>query len=120
MKLSCQPYVYYICKQYAAARACSAQNSPTFLGRLWLDAVKDNVGYVSICSLHNEELTVKIDWKKIELTPVYTATPPVAASLLQACCLAVIQPISGCVRIACSGSTMITSLLRVVNRLDSS
>ena len=25
----------YICKQYAAARACSAQNFPTFLGRLW-------------------------------------------------------------------------------------
>ena len=26
MKLSCQPYVYYICKQYAAAGACSARN----------------------------------------------------------------------------------------------
>ena len=26
VKLSCQPYVYYICKQYAAARACSARN----------------------------------------------------------------------------------------------
>ena len=34
VKLSCQPYVYYICKQYAAARACSAQNFPTFSGRL--------------------------------------------------------------------------------------
>ena len=28
-------YVYYIRKQYAAARACRAQNFPTFLGRLW-------------------------------------------------------------------------------------
>ena len=35
VKLSCQPYVYYICKQYAAARPCSARNFPTFLGRLW-------------------------------------------------------------------------------------
>ena len=26
MKLSCQPNVYYICKQYAAAGACSARN----------------------------------------------------------------------------------------------
>ena len=26
MKLSCQPYVYYIYKQYAAAGACSARN----------------------------------------------------------------------------------------------
>ena len=34
-------------------------------------------------------------------------------------CLAVIKPISGCVRIACSG-LMITSLLRVVNRLAAS
>ena len=40
-----------------------------------------------------------------------------AASLLQACCLVVIKPISGCVHIACSG-LMITSLLQVVNRLD--
>ena len=43
----------------------------------------------------------------------------VAASLLQACYLAVIKPLSGCVRIACSG-LMITSLLQVVNRLDAS
>ena len=28
VKLSCQPYVYYICKQYAAAGACSARNLP--------------------------------------------------------------------------------------------
>ena len=43
-----------------------------------------------------------------------------AASLLQqACCLVVIKPMSGCVRIACSG-LMITSLLQVVNRLDAS
>ena len=28
-------FTYYISKQYAAARACSAQNFPTFLGRLW-------------------------------------------------------------------------------------
>ena len=41
----------------------------------------------------------------------------VAASLLKACCLAIIKPISGCVHIACSG-LMITSLLQVVNRLD--
>ena len=34
VKLSCQPYVYYICKQYAAARPCSARNFQTFLGRL--------------------------------------------------------------------------------------
>ena len=34
VKLSCQPYLYYICKQYAAARTCSARNFPTFLGRL--------------------------------------------------------------------------------------
>ena len=26
VKLSCQPYVYYIYKQYAAAGACSARN----------------------------------------------------------------------------------------------
>ena len=26
VKLSCQPYVYYICKHNAAARACSARN----------------------------------------------------------------------------------------------
>ena len=44
---------------------------------------------------------------------------PVAASLLQACYLAVIKPVSGCVRIACSG-LMITRLLQVVNRLDAS
>ena len=43
----------------------------------------------------------------------------VTASLLQACYLAVIKPISGCVHIACSG-LMITSLLQVVNRLDAS
>ena len=43
----------------------------------------------------------------------------VAASLLQACLLTVIKPISGCVRIACSG-WMITSLLQVVNRLAAS
>ena len=41
------------------------------------------------------------------------------ASLLQACCLVVIKPMSGCVRIACSG-LMITNLLQVVNRLDAS
>ena len=28
--------VNYICKQYAAARACGARNYQTFLGRLWL------------------------------------------------------------------------------------
>ena len=33
VKLNCQPYVYYKCKQYAAARACSTRNFPTFLGR---------------------------------------------------------------------------------------
>ena len=43
----------------------------------------------------------------------------VAEGLLQACCLAVIKPISGCVRISCFG-LMITSLLQVVNRLDAS
>ena len=32
VKLSCLPYVYYICKQYVAARA---RNFQTFLGRLW-------------------------------------------------------------------------------------
>ena len=42
-----------------------------------------------------------------------------AASLLPACYLAVIKSISGCVRIACSGF-MITSLLQVVNKLDTS
>ena len=47
----------------------------------------------------------------------YTArNAQVAASLLQACYHAVIKPISGCVRIACSG-LMITSLLQAVNRL---
>ena len=40
----------------------------------------------------------------------------VAASLLQACYLAVIKPISGCVRIACS-DLMTTSLLQVVKKL---
>ena len=50
----------------------------------------------------------------------YTArNAQVAASLLQACHLAVIKLISGCVRIACFG-LMITSLLQVVNRLDAS
>ena len=43
----------------------------------------------------------------------------VPASLLQDCYLAVIKPISGCVRIACS-NLMITSLLQVVSRLDES
>ena len=43
----------------------------------------------------------------------------VASSLLQACYLAVIKPISGCVHIACFG-LVITSLLQVVNRLDAS
>ena len=43
----------------------------------------------------------------------------VVASLLQACYLAVIKPITGCAHIACSG-LMITSLLQVVNRLDAS
>ena len=48
----------------------------------------------------------------------YTArNAEVASHLLQACYLAVIKPISGCVRIACSGWT-ITGLLQVVNRLD--
>ena len=51
---------------------------------------------------------------------LYTArNAQVAASLLQACYLAVIKPISGYVHIACSG-LMITSLLQVVNRLDAS
>ena len=37
------------------------------------------------------------------LLPPYTArNAQAAASHLQACCLAVIKPISGCVRIACS------------------
>ena len=27
--------MYIICKQYGTARACSARNFPTFLGRLW-------------------------------------------------------------------------------------
>ena len=30
-------HVYYICKQCAAARACSARNFQTFLGRLWYE-----------------------------------------------------------------------------------
>ena len=50
---------------------------------------------------------------------MYTCTArnvDVAANLLQACCLAVIKPISECVCIACS-RLMITSLLQVVNRL---
>ena len=41
----------------------------------------------------------------------------VTASLLQACYDAVVEPILGCLHIACSG-LMITSLLQVVNRLD--
>ena len=44
------------------------------------------------------------------------------ASLLQACYLAVMKPISGCVRIACSGLRII-SLLQMVTeqaRLDAS
>ena len=48
---------------------------------------------------------------------LYTARhAQVEASLLQDCYLAVIKPISGCVRIACSG-LMITSLMQVVDRL---
>ena len=43
----------------------------------------------------------------------------VAPNLLLSCCLAVIKLISGCVRIASSG-LVITSLLRVVNRIDAS
>ena len=46
-------------------------------------------------------------------------SPEVPASLLQACYLALIRPISGCVNIACSG-LMITSLPQVVNRFDAS
>ena len=57
---------------------------------------------------------------KVICTQIYTARiAQVAASLLQACGFAVIKPISGCVRIACSG-LMITSLLQVVNRLNAS
>ena len=51
---------------------------------------------------------------------LYTARhAQVEAIVLQACYLAVIKPISGCVRITCFG-LMITSLLQVVNRLDAS
>ena len=47
-------------------------------------------------------------------------TQPETRKLQQVCCrLAIIKPISGCVRIACSG-LMTTSLLQVVNRLDAS
>ena len=39
-------YIIYIyVHQYAAARACSARNFPTFLGRLWLkhkDIIRNN------------------------------------------------------------------------------
>ena len=52
------------------------------------------------------------------LVPVVLHSQQVAAGLLQACCLAVIELISECVHIACSG-LMRTSLLQVVNRLDS-
>ena len=56
--------------------------------------------------------------EKIGKSLTYTArNAQVASRLLQACYLAVIKPISGCVRIACSGLT-ITGLLQVVNRLD--
>ena len=49
---------------------------------------------------------------------LYTAkNAQVAASLLLACYLVVVESISGCVRIACSG-LMTTRLLQVVNRLD--
>ena len=48
-----------------------------------------------------------------------TKNAQIAASLLQACYIAVIKLISGCVHIACSG-LVITSLLQVVNRLDAS
>ena len=40
-----------------------------------------------------------------------------ASNLLQACCVAVIKPISGFISIAFSG-LMITKLLQVVNRID--
>ena len=51
---------------------------------------------------------------------IYTGkNTQVTANLLQACYLAVVKQISGCVRIACS-SLMITRLLQVVNRLDAS
>ena len=42
MKMQDEHVLLYKCKQYAAAtqvpaaRACSARNFPTFLGRLWL------------------------------------------------------------------------------------
>ena len=61
------------------------------------------------------------DWKRrLNVKVAYAAkNAQVEASLLQACCLAVMKPISGCVRIAWSG-LMIASLLQVVNRLAAS
>ena len=76
-----------------------------------------------IQTLKNGKRSLRQGWFFHVETPKvisYTArNVQVAASLLQACYLAVIKPISGCVRIACSG-LMITSLLQVVNRLDAS
>ena len=56
----------------------------------------------------------------ISISVLYTTrNAKLASTLLQACYLAVIKSISGCVHIACSG-LMITSLLQVVNWLDAS
>ena len=55
-------------------------------------------------------------WRIFSKEPYTARNVQVAASLLQACCLAVIKPISGCVRIACSGllwCKLSTSLLQV-------
>ena len=48
-------HVYYICKQYAAARACSARNFPTFLGRLCF-----NLGLVYTACYERTELIIYV------------------------------------------------------------
>ena len=71
--------------------------------------------FLWIWSLH---VLIFISKELVQLTTSYRGRKAqVAASLLQACGLAVIKPISGCVDIDCSGLT-ITNLLQVVNRHD--
>ena len=63
-----------------------------------------------------KNLLILSDWREIAVA----RNAQVTASLLtKSCCLAVIKPIPGCARIACSG-LMMTSLLQVFKRLYAS
>ena len=59
----CSIHVYYICKEYAAARACSAQNFPTFLGHLWFN-------------LSKQKCRNSVSWPKNPLKPLSSTVHP--------------------------------------------